>query len=190
MSKNKSKKLVSISEDILEEATALSRRRGASVSKFFEDSLTQAVRVNGVGADLKQVADFFVVVQAHKVLGGIFVPAVVLDYLIEVVCADKKEQLQSKWLESGTWTGKYLKEKFADPVEALRNFLVYSRWDLNEVEVKLNSHSIRVRCISTVISAYGTELLCKFIEGILNGMGYKTSKLDCIKGMIIIESKN
>ena len=190
MSKSKSKKLVSVSEDILEEATKLSRSRGASVSKFFEESLTQAVRVNGVGADLKQVADFFEIVQAHKVLGGIFVPANALDYLVEVACKENKAELQDKWFESGNWTGKYLKEKFADPIEALRNFLVYSRWDLNEVEVKLVGNSARVRCISTVLSADGTDLLCRFIEGILAGMGYKTSKLDCIKGMIIIESRN
>jgi predicted hydrocarbon binding protein len=130
------------------------------------------------------------VVQAQKVLGGIFVPSNVLDYLVELVYKTDKETLQAKWYESGHWTGKYLKEKFALPVETLRTFLVFSRWDLNEVEVKEVGSSIKIRCISTVLSSGSTELLCKFIEGILAGMGYQIGKMECLKGMIIIETKN
>lgn len=33
----------------------------------------------------------------------------------------------------------------------------------------------------------GTKLLAKFIEGIMNGMNYKTGKADILKGMIILE---
>jgi hypothetical protein len=190
MSTGKGKKLVSVPEDLLEEATQISRSRGASVGRLFEDALKQAIRVNSVGYDLKQVADFFEVVQAHKVLGGIFVPSNVLDYLVESVYKNDKEALEAKWLESGQWTGKYLKEKFDTPVEALRNFLVFSRWDLNEVEVKEVGCLVKVRCISTVLSTGNTELLCKYIEGLLTGMGYQTGKLECLKGMIIIESKS
>jgi hypothetical protein len=35
----------------------------------------------------------------------------------------------------------------------------------------------------------GTRLLAKFIEGIMNGLGYKTSSADILKGMIILEFK-
>ena len=121
MSKSKGKKLVSVPEDILEDATALSRRKGASVGKFFEDALTQAIRVNSVGYDLKEVADFFDVVQAHKVLGGIFVPSNVLNYLVEAAYKNDKEVLQTKWFESGQWTGKYMKEKSENPINSLKS---------------------------------------------------------------------
>ncbi len=188
MSKSKGKKLVSVPEDILEDATALSRRKGASVGKFFEDALTQAVRVNSVGYDLKEVADFFDVVQAHKVLGGIFVPSSVLNYLVETAYKNDKEVLQTKWFESGQWTGKYMKEKSENPINSLKNFLMFSRWDLNEVDVKQVGNSVRIRCVSTVLSNEETELLSKFIQGILAGMGFKISKLDSLKGMIIMES--
>ena len=75
------------------------------------------------------------------------------------------------------------------PCGAFRNFLGLSRWDLNEVDVKTDSTSVRVRCISTIMSAEGTRLLARFIEGVMNGMDYQTMKDNSLKGMIILEFK-
>jgi hypothetical protein len=190
MARTKGKKLVYVSEGLIDGIAKISRNRGESVGKIVEDSLRQSVRVNNEGYDVKQVADFFSVMQAHRVLGGVFVPSNVLDFLIEEVYPSKKEQLLAKWFESGRWHGKYLKEKFDNPVTAFGCFLELSRWDLNEVEVKEFGNSIKIRCVSTVLTNEGTELLAKFIEGVMDGLGYKTGKLDCLKGMIILESKS
>jgi hypothetical protein len=190
MARTKGKKLVYVSEGLIDGIAKISRNRGESVGKIVEDSLRQSVRVNNEGYDVKQVADFFSVMQAHRVLGGVFVPSSVLDFLIEEVYPSKKEQLLAKWFESGRWHGKYLKEKFDNPVTAFGCFLELSRWDLNEVEVKESGSSVKIRCVSTVLTNEGTELLAKFIEGVMDGLGYKTGKLDCLKGMIILESKS
>ena len=189
MATGKGKKLVYVSEDLLEKATKVSRDEGVSLNRLIEGALTEAVKVNELGYSSKQMADFFNVLQTQRVLGGLFVPSGVLDYLIEKVGRSDEVQLQSLWYESGTWNGKYLKEKFDDPVEAFRAFLELSRWDLNEVDVKTNGGAVKVRCISTVMSIEGTKLLSKFIEGILNGMNYKTAHIDLLKGMIILEFK-
>src|SRR3990170_4473647 len=150
MAKSKGKKLVSVSEGLIEGIAKISKNRGESVGKVVEDSLRQSVRVNEDGYDMKQVADFFNVMQAHRVLGGVFVPSSVLDYLVETVYSEKKEELLSKWFESGRWHGKYLKERFDNPVKAFGCFLELSRWDLNEVEVKELVSSVKIRCVSTV----------------------------------------
>jgi len=189
MAKSKGKKLVYVSESLIEEIAKISRSKGESVGKLVEDSLKQSVRVNEEGYDIKQVADFFNVMQAHRVLGGVFLPSSVLDYLVEAVYPNGREQLLAKWFESGRWNGKYLREKFGNPVKAFGCFLELSRWDLNEVDVKELGSSVKVRCVSTVLTNEGTELLAKFIEGVMDGLGYKTERLDCLKGMIILESK-
>lgn len=190
MAKTKGKKLVYVSEGLIEGIAKISRNRGESVGKIVEDSLKQSVIVSEEGYDMKQVADFFNVMQAHRVLGGVFVPSSVLEYLIEAVYPNGKEELLAKWFESGRWNGKYLKEKFDDPVKAFACFLELSRWDLNEVEVKDLGDSVKIRCVSTVLTNEGTELLAKFIEGVMDGLGYKTEKVDCLKGMIILEAKS
>jgi hypothetical protein len=189
MALGKGKKLVYVSEDLIEKAARVSRDEGVSLPKLIEGALEEAVKVNELGYSSKQMANFFNVLQTQRVLGGLFVPSGVLDYLIEKVGRNDDVQLQSLWYESGTWNGKYLKEKFSDPVEAFRNFLELSRWDLNEVDVKNNGNSVKVRCISTIMSIEGTKLLSKFIEGIMNGIGYGTIHVDFLKGMIILEFK-
>jgi hypothetical protein len=190
MAKGKGKKLVYVSEGLIDGVAKISRKKGESVGKLVEDALRQSVRVNEEGYDVKQVADFFNVMQAHRVLGGVFVPLDVLDYLIKAVYPDRREKLLAKWFESGRWNGKYLKEKFENPIEAFGRFLELSRWDLNEVEVKDLGSSVKVRCVSTVLTEEGTELLARFIEGVMDGLGYKTERIDCLKGMIILESKS
>jgi hypothetical protein len=185
--KAKSRKLVSISEPLVEGMARISKAKGESMNKVVEDSLRQSVRLNEDGYDLEQVTDFFNAMQAHKVLGGVFLPSSVLDYLVETVYPEGREQLLAKWFESGRWNGKYLKEKFDNPLETFGRFLELSRWDLNEVEVKDLGDSVKIRCVSTVLSNAGTELLAKFIQGVAHGLGYETKKNDCLKGMILLE---
>ena len=189
MATGKGKKLVYISEDLLDKAAKVSRAEGVSLSKLIEGAVNEAVKVNELGYSSKQMAEFFNLLQTNRVLGGLFVPSGVLDYMIGKTFKDDAQQLQELWYESGRWNGKYLKEKFSDPVAAFRDFLGLSRWDLNEVDVKADSNTVKVRCISTILSIEGTQLLARFIEGILNGMDYSTTKNSSLKGMIIIEFK-
>jgi len=100
------------------------------------------------------------------------------------------EQLEKKWYESGEWHGKYLSEKFEDPIQAFKKFLEATRWDLSEVEVKQNEHTVKFRCISTLLTGKATDLLAKFIEGAMHSMGYPTAKCDTLKGMILLDFEN
>lgn len=189
MTTGKGKKLVYVSEDLIEKASKVSKEEGVSLSKLVESALMETVKVNELGYNSKQIADFFNVVQTHRVLGGLFIPSGVLDFMIGVCCKNDSHELESLWFDSGKWNGKYLKETFQDPVDAFRRFLVLSRWDLNEVDVKEDGNSVKVRCISTVMSVEGTTLLEKYIEGILDGLGYKKDHVDVMKGLIILTSK-
>ncbi len=189
MARGRGKKLVYVSDALVDGIARVSKVKGEAMGKLVEDALKESVRVNEEGYDVKQVTDFFNVMQAHRVLGGVFVPSEVLDFLVEAVYPAERDELLNKWFEAGRWNGKYLKEKSENPVQAFGQFLELSRWDLNEVEVKDLGDSVKVRCVSTVLTKKGTELLAKFIEGIMDGLGYKIDKIDNLKGMIILESK-
>jgi hypothetical protein len=184
----KGKKLVSVSEDLLDAAARVSREEGVSMGKLVENLLEQAVKVNKLRYRSDQMADFFEVLQTNKVLGGLFVPTEVLDYMIEK-CQVDSVQLQNQWVESGRWTGKYLTLKFADPITAFARFLRLSRWDLNEVDIKSVGNTVKVQCVSTVMSLESTTVLAKFIEGALDGIGYRLASSDCLKGMLMMTFK-
>jgi hypothetical protein len=187
MAQRKEKKLVYVNYDLVEEITKAARRRGETITKFLEEALTQAVKVTSAGYDIEQLGQFFEVMYAQRILGGAFVPLDVLNFLTTVTCKTDKENIENVWFESGKWHGKYLKERFYDPIKALGDFLEASRWDLNEVEVKRFGATARVRCISTVLSDDATKMLAKFVEGILQGFGYKLQKCELLKGMIVQE---
>ena len=189
MVQRKDKKLVYVNYDLLEEVAKASRSRGETITKFLEEALTQAVRVTTAGYDIKQLGEFFEVMYAQRILGGAFVPLDVLNFLTSEACKNGNEQLGNVWFESGKWHGKYLKERFDDPVKALESFLNASRWDLSEVEVKRFGGIAKVRCVSTVLTEEGTKLLARFIEGIMLGIGFQMQESDILKGMIVQEFK-
>ena len=183
----KDKKLVYVNYDLLAEVTKASRSRGETITKFVEESLAQAVKVTDAGYDLKQLGQFFEVLYSQRILGGVFVPLDVLNFLTNIALRGDKPSLANAWFESGKWHGKYLKERFEDPVRSLETFLEASRWDLSEVEVKRFGTILRVRCISAVLSEEATQMLARFIEGIMQGFDYQTHKGDLLKGMIVME---
>ena len=174
----KGKKLVSVSEDLLDAAAKVSREEGVSMGKLVETLLEQAVKVNKLKYRSDQMAEFFDVLQTNRVLGGLFVPTDVLDFMLEK-CRVDSVQLQNLWLESGRWTGKYLTEKFSDPITVFSRFLELSRWDLNEVDVKPDGNALKIQCVSTVMSLESTTMLAKFVEGAMDGIGYKLAGKDC-----------
>ncbi len=122
MSVVKGKKLVSVSENLLDAAAKVSREEGVPMGKLVENLLEQAIKVNKLRYRSDQMADFFDVLQTNRVLGGLFVPTGVLDFMLEK-CSDQA-QLGTLWLDSGRWTGKYLTEKFADPLTAFGRFRI------------------------------------------------------------------
>ena len=189
MSKAKDKRLVYIPGDIVKEVKEISRRRGESLSLFVSDVLRLALKADNLGYSPGQAAEFLDIIQAQRNLGGAFVPIDVLAYLNNKACGSGIEQLQKKWYESGMWHGKYINEKFKDPVQALKKFLKATRWDLNEVEVKQNKSKAKLRCISTLLTGEATELLARFIEGAMHSMGYQTDKKEAMKGMILLDFK-
>lgn len=66
MTKFKGKKLVYVPEDLLEEVAKASRGRGITITRFVEEALRQAVRVNKAGYDTQKLAEYFEVMQALK----------------------------------------------------------------------------------------------------------------------------
>jgi hypothetical protein len=190
MVQRKDKKLVYVDDALLDKVAKVAKSRGETITKFLEDALTQATKISSAGYDLKQFGQFFEVLYAQKILGGAFIPLEVSNFLTEAALKDGKDSLANVWFESGKWHGKYIKERFADPLKALEIFLKASRWDLNEVEVKQFGETTRVHCVSTVLSEEATLMLARFIEGIIQGFSYQIQKSELLKGMIVIELRS
>lgn len=185
--RSKGKRLIPIPEALLKGLMDASSKDGKPINSYIEDALQQAVRVFESGQNLSGMVHYFEILQSQKASGAIFTPLTVFDFMTRKVYATDKEKLLDVWFESGNWYGKYLSEKFENHVQALADLLQASRWDLNEVDVKRIDGKVKLRCTSTALTKEGTELLLRFIEGALDGMGCKIVKSEFIKGLIIVE---
>ena len=174
MSRGKGKRLVYVSEDLLRDVMVFAKREGETIGKFVEEAIKQTLKSCKLGYSPREASELLEVTHANRILGGVFVPQGVLNHMISLAYKADKGQLQAKFYESGRLHGKYLKEKFQNPVQTLKSFLKATRWDLAEVEVKQEGEAVRLRCVSTVLSAEQTELLAKFIEGVIQAWDTKT----------------
>jgi len=182
----KSKKLVYVSEDLCEEAKRASRELGYSLTKFVESSVALGLSAAKLGYTPEKASEVLSVLRAQKALGGAFVPQGVLNLIAEGPEGLREELLRASY-EAGLAHGRYLKEKSQDPIQSLKTFLEVTRWDLNEVEVEREGRTVKLRCVSTSHTAHATELLAKFVEGLIGGLGYQLQKIDWMRGIIVAE---
>lgn len=189
MPEGKGKRLVYVPEDLIEDVLEVSRGRGETVAKFVEEAVRLAVKASNVGLTPEKAAEALEVLQAQKVLGGAFVPQEALDYMLANAYKTGRDELLKKWFEGGMLHGRYLRERFNDAVEALRCFLEATRWDLNEVDTVRDADGVRLRCVSTALSLEATELLCRFLEGVVKGLGCELQAVECLKGMVVLSFK-
>jgi len=189
MARGKGKRLVYVPEDLIEDIIEASRREGEPLESFVEQALRLAVEFSRIGYGSKKMALLFEVLQTHRIMGASFIPQDILNYLTAKMYSVEREHVKAQWYESGRLYGKYLKEKFEKPLEALENLLRIGRWELSSVEMKREADNVKVRCISTQLTIEGAETLASFIEGAMNSLGYKTVNKECLKGIIILNFK-
>ena len=185
--RSKGKRLIPVPESLLKGLMDASSKEGKPLNRYIEEALQQAVKVFETGQNLNAMVRYFEILQSQRASGAVFTPLTVFDFMTHKVYATDKDKLLDLWYESGKWYGKYITEKFQDPVQALAGLLQVARWDLNEVNVKVIDGKLKLRSTSTALTKEGTEQLLKFIEGALDGMECKIMKKESMKGLILVE---
>lgn len=185
----KDKKLIRVPSRLVAELTRASNLEEKAFYDFTTESLEQAVRAHNRGISLKEIVDFYELMEIQRASGAVITPKDVLDYLISKLYPKEKAALQKKWYESGRWYGKYLDTKLRGrgAVEVFGRILSASKWDLNEVNVEREGETVMLRCVSFTLPLERTELLVRFLEGVMHSLGYETKKLDSTRGIITME---
>lgn len=186
---SKGKRLIRVPSDLVTKLSEAANREGKPFYDYTTEALEQAVRAHKMGASLRDVVDFYRVMEVMKGSGAVLVPRDTLNWLIERLHQEGEEGLMEVWRESGVWFGRYLTTKLhdEDPVEAFARVLKGSRWDLDEVMVEVDGGRVRLRCMSFTLSLESTKLLMSFVEGVMQSMGYRAVERDHMRGMITLE---
>ncbi len=182
--RRKDKKLVMVPGDLVDQLMRLAGREGKPLSTFVQEQLEQVVRARNLGAPLKDIVNFYEIMEELKSAGAMFTPSEVMKFLVGEVFPRQGEELRGKWYEAGQWYGKYLMAKFPDQVDALGRLLRATRWDLDEVKITRRGREVEVRCIANGLSLEETDALCNFVEGSMDSLGYGAKKKDCVRGIV------
>jgi len=163
----------------------LSARLGVSVTDFSVEALTQAMRAQEMGADLKEAVDLYQLSSVQRGAGGIQVTRAVFKELLRKLYTDDREELLRLWFDQGRWYGAYLKAKIGK--DQLLGFLerdLLVSWNLDESEIRQQDLMVSIRCVSFGMSAEFTDLLVSYICGLMGELGFSENERDVLRGLV------
>jgi len=186
----KGKRLIRIPEDLVVKLTEAANLEGRPFYDYTVEALEQALRAHEMKRSVKEIVDFFEIMEIQRLARLMITPTEALNYLIARHYREDRETLQQKWYEAGNWYGNYLQARIRDrdPLEAFGRLLAADRrWNLDDAEVSKTDGTVRLRCVSFMLPLENTELFMRFLEGVMHGLGYETKRRECLKGAITLE---
>jgi len=189
MSKKSGKKLILVPEDAVRELMMAANRQGKPFYNFVSEILEYALRIYRGGRSFEEVVHFYEFMDIYRSLGIKIVSNDFFNYAIEKLYQSDRDVLLEKWYEFGRLCGKSLAAKYEDPLKVLEKFLEAKEWELNEISVVNGKDKVRIKCVSPILSGEKTELLVKFVDGIMHELKCKPVKQEFIKGVVLLEYK-
>jgi hypothetical protein len=186
---SRQKRFIPVRSDLLSKIIEISNREGKTVFGLTNEVLEQAIRAYELKTTLSEIVETFSLLKMERETGATIISSEVLNHLIARLYPQEKEALQDLWRQYGQWIGKYIIAKFHDqePMEVLSKLLRSCAWDVTDVSVQKDRESVKVRCLAPYLPSENTELFSKYLEGVMDSLGYRVLKNDTLRGIILLE---
>ena len=181
-------KLIVVPSHLVDRLRAVAGRHGILLSSYTAEVLEEAIRVEELGASLREAVDLYKLMQIQSGANAVHIGRSSLDYLIRELYPTKGEELRKIWYESGRWYGAYLRTKLKDDdVLGFFEKVLLVSWDLDEVEIRNVDGEITLRCTSFTMSLESTELVISYISGAMSSLGYEELSKDYVRGIATVQ---
>lgn len=154
---------------------------------FVNEIFEQAIKADEMNSTLNEISEFYTLIKTMRQAGAVLMPPEILDYSIKHLYHLKKESLLENWYNSGLWYGKFLETKFNDPIDIFKKILTTCLWEITEANTEVREEKVSLRVVAPNLPRENTELLLKFITGVMNALEYKVIKQEYWKGIILLE---
>ncbi|MDH5810990.1 MAG: hypothetical protein QXM93_09050 [Candidatus Methanomethyliaceae archaeon] len=180
------KKLVVVRADVLEKISEMARRENKTLFALVNEILQDALKVSEMKVTVGDLTNFYKLIKVQKDSGALILP---MDLFLKLIQKwDNKEDLEKEWFSAGEWYGKYLMAKFEDPLNILPSLLSTSLWHLSEVKMEGKSDGrTTISMIAPNADQTLLELTGKYLEGVMNALGFRSIRSDIVRGVGIIE---
>jgi len=182
------KKLLAVQGDLAQKVIEIANRKGMTVYSFTNEVLEQAIKAESMNRSLEDIVERFRLLEIERDSGAVFTTKDVLLFMVEKLYQQEKEALLKRSYESGRWYGKYLQVKFHDgePLDILEKLLDVGS-DSSEIRIFRDGNKISLTRLCPHDSLEHTDLVSKYLEGIVHSFGYESKNNDVSKGLIILE---
>ena len=180
-------KLVVLPAPLVDRLRLVAMRRGFSLADYAAESLSQALRVEEMGATLREAVDLYRLVEVQRGAGALSVSRSSMSQLLEKLYGENGDELHDIWYEAGHWYGAYLGTKMGaeDAVGFLERGLLVA-WNLDEVEVERGEWEVGIRLVGFHMSLMFTELLLTYMRGLMDALDYSETDRDYLRGLGVL----
>ena len=165
----------------------IANKKGKNVYGFVNEICENAIKADEMNSTLDEISNFYNLIKTMRQAGAVMMPPEILDYSIKQLYPLEKDSLLENWYNSGLWFGKFLETKFDNPLEIFREILTTCLWDITEASIEPKKNNISLRVVAPNLPRENTELLLKFISGVMHTLDYKVAKQEYWKGIILLE---
>ncbi|MGQ9691625.1 MAG: hypothetical protein ACUVQY_10305 [Thermoproteota archaeon] len=186
----KGRKLIAVPSGLVDELCELANRDGVPFYNYTANALEEVVKAGRMRRSLRDVLEFYEVMEVRKASGYVLVPRDALRRLIKKLWSREGDSLRDMWLDAGRWFGRFLMAKFGrQSFDFFIKVLKRSEWEIGEVSLEEKSGIVRLRLASLTLPEEDTELLLNYVEGAMESLGIEIANKDCMKGIINLELK-
>ena len=155
-----------------------------------EDAVEQEIAAARLGVSLRQTLNFYQAVKMLSRYGLCLVPMEFLNRLLEMLKPEELEALAKEYRGNGAMLGAYLQSLGEDEaLNLLRRIFETGIFNVTDLDLSKKDRFLEVKCIAPTLTNENTRLLLAFLEGILEGIGYKVTKKDYARGIITLTVK-
>jgi hypothetical protein len=181
--------MLAAQEDIANRIVELAKRKDMTVYQTVNDILEQALRVEEVGINLKQVVDERWMLERAQETGFTFTIEQLLYRIVDEAYASDKEKFTEIWREMGHWYGRYYQTKHNDPLDAFKEALELFTLGTSEYNFENSNRNLKFSFIGEKLTPGYIELYCIFVEELLTVLGYKVTEKEINRGIIKLEMR-
>jgi hypothetical protein len=181
--------MLAAQEDIANRIVELAKRKDMTVYQTVNDILEQALRVEEVGINLKQVVDERWMLERAQETGFTFTIEQLLYRIVDEAYASDKDKFTEIWREMGHWYGRYYQTKHNDPLDAFKEALELFTLGTSEYNFENSNRNLKFSFIGEKLTPGYIELYCIFVEELLTVLGYKVTEKEINRGIIKLEMR-
>ena len=182
-------KLVALPEELVARLSEAAKRHKVSLSDYSAMALEQAARVEEIGASLEHAVDVYELYEIQKDSGAVQIACANLDALVGDVYRREKDEMLEFWREAGRWYGDYLNTRLGDRAMGILQKNLKTSWNLDEVEIFEEVMKVIVKFVSFTMSVELTDLLVRYITGVMDSFGYEMAEDSHVRGLVTLTFK-